>query len=86
MGKYVDFLNDVSTGNYETAVSCEAAKYFFSCIELINNENSSSLDAAVLAAVKSFTSAAVDEEETVLKLVVSLLFFVTDLLCICRTS
>ena len=66
-------LNDVSNGNYERAVTCDVSKLFFNMIELTNNENSALLDAAILAAVKSFISAATDEEETVLKLVLSLL-------------
>ena len=71
--KYVDLLNDISAGNYETAVTSDVAKLFFSLIQSTNNENSASLDSLILAAVTSFMSAATDEEEAVLKLVVLLL-------------
>jgi len=68
--KYVDLLNDVSTGNYERVVTCDIAKCFFNLIELTDVENLSLLDAAVLTAVRRCVSAAVDDEETVLKSVV----------------
>ena len=70
VGKYVDLLNDVSTGNYERAVTCDVVKHFFSLFALTDSENLPSVDALVLAVVRSFVSAATDEEETVLKLVV----------------
>jgi len=69
MGKYVDLLNDVSTANYERAVSCDVAKLVFDLVELPSSEDSVSMDTAVLAAVKGFVSTATDEEETVLKFV-----------------
>jgi len=72
VAKYVSLLNDVSTANYERAVSCDVAKLFFNLIEPINNEDSQTVDALILTAAKSFVSTAADEEETVLKLVVSL--------------
>jgi len=71
VGKYVDLLNDVSTGNYERALTCDIAKLFFNLIELIDDENSASLESLILAAAQSFLSAASDEEETALKLVIS---------------
>lgn len=67
LGKHVSLLNDVSTANYERAVTCDVAKRFFSLVEFADGENSTSLHAALVNAVKSFTSAAADEEETVLK-------------------
>lgn len=70
VGKYVDLLNDVSGGNYERALTCDVAKHFFSLFALTSSENLPSVDAVVLTAVRSFMSAATDEEETLLKLVV----------------
>jgi len=75
VGKYVDLLNDISTGNYERAVTCDTAKLFFGSIELVSNDNLASLTGSSQSAVKSFISTAVDEEEAVLKLVVSVLLF-----------
>jgi len=66
-------LNDVSTANYERAVTCDVAKLFFGLVELSDNENLASLDGFLLHAVKSFISAAADEEETILRFV-ALLF------------
>ena len=70
----MDLLNDISTGNYETAVTSSVAKLLFNLIESTDNENPASLDCVILAAVASFMSAATDEEEAILKLVVLLLF------------
>ena len=81
LGKYIDLLNDVSTANYERAVTCDVAKLFFSGIKLVKNENLASLDASLLDAVRSFVSAAADEEEAVLKLVALLLSSVGFLVC-----
>lgn len=80
LGKYVNLLNDVSTANYERAVTCDVAKHFFSLVEFANNETLTSLHAAVLSAVKSFTSSAADEEETVLTFVALLLFILALLI------
>ena len=74
--KYTDFLNNVSTTNYEKAATSQVATVFFSTVELASDENSASLDASVLGAVKSFTTAAGDEEETVFRFIVLLLLLV----------
>jgi len=66
---YVHLLNDVSTANYEKAVTCDTAKCLFSLIDLQSIETSASLDTVVLTAAKHFVSAAADEEETILKFV-----------------
>ena len=75
LGKYVDFLNDVSTANYEKAVTCDVAKLFFSAVELGNSEHSASLDACLLGAVKSFISA--DDAETVVRFCCFIAFYVS---------
>jgi len=72
VGEYLDLLNDVSTANYERAVTCGVAKQFFSLIESSVCENSSSMDALVLDGVRCFVSATTDEEETVLRSVIFL--------------
>jgi len=70
--KYVDLLNDISSGDHEAAVTSNVAKLFFNLMESTDSENSASLDGVVFAAVTSFMSAATDEEEAILKLVVLL--------------
>ena len=80
IGDYVEFLNDVSTGNYERAVTCNITKIFFNLIETTGIETLSSLEAVIVAAVKGFMSTTADEEETVLKSeLVLLLFLFTSL-------